>query len=101
MVGKTLTRISKERSVKDKNSIRSKLTEDANGDNRTKRNGNRSIVRSFFSPDSSVISKMRRETEYQETDQDNIKIDQDIDIYYKEEDFKDKQLKINIAAKVI
>lgn len=63
----------------------------------TRKHGTRSIVKSFFSPDSSAISRMRRETDYQSPRNTEMMItDKDWDGQKSAE----KQLKINVSAQV-
>jgi len=67
---------------------------------KSKRNGNRNIVRSFFSPDSSAISKVRREADFQSSKNDIMKnesTEHDKSVIDLEEH---ELLRINIEAKV-
>jgi len=67
---------------------------------KSKRNGNRNIVRSFFSPDSSAISKVRREADFQSSKNDimkNVSTEHDKSVIDLEEH---ELLRINIEAKV-
>ena len=72
MTGKNFGRFTRENSWEDRRVTHQSSKEEYESDRKTRRNGNRSIVQSFISPDSSAISKMRREIEIQDTNFDNI-----------------------------
>ena len=63
------------------------------------KNGSRNIVRSFYYPDSTTVSKEINDEIQRNEDQDKIKVDQSIEATSFHVDDQE-QLKINIAEKV-
>lgn len=99
MTGKMINRATRDPPSKEGSVSKREPNRDIEEMYKGRRNGNRSIVRSFFSPDSSAISRVRREANYEDTLKENIKIDQNVkdDNILKEDE---SQLKMNLAAKV-